>query len=149
MKEGIILYKSKYGSTKKYAEWLARECGFDLTEVAKAKIKDVSRYKNVVLCGAIYASGIAGLSYLKKHYKVLADKNIAVFCVGASPFDKKALAAIKARNFKDGLEGLPLFYGRGAWNEEKMSFSDRLSAVCCKRRLQRKIPQSTSRGRRL
>lgn len=35
MKKGIILYKSKYGSTKKYAEWLAEECGFDLTGLRK------------------------------------------------------------------------------------------------------------------
>lgn len=26
---GIILYTSKYGSTKRYADWLAEETGFD------------------------------------------------------------------------------------------------------------------------
>ena len=27
MRKGIILYQSKYGSTKKYAQWLEREKG--------------------------------------------------------------------------------------------------------------------------
>ena len=27
--KGIILYRSKYGATKRYADWLAQETGFD------------------------------------------------------------------------------------------------------------------------
>ncbi len=29
MKNGIIMYQSKYGATKKYANWLAEIIGFD------------------------------------------------------------------------------------------------------------------------
>ena len=35
---GMIIYKSKYGSTKKYAEWLSEETGFPCTPVEKADI---------------------------------------------------------------------------------------------------------------
>ena len=59
--KGIILYTSKYGATKRYAEWLAEETGFDLIETKKAKISDVKQYDTIILCGGIYASGIAGL----------------------------------------------------------------------------------------
>ena len=46
---------------------------------------DVQNYDAILLGGGIYASGIAGLSFLKKHIGRLRGKRILVFCVGASP----------------------------------------------------------------
>ena len=85
--KGIILYTSKYGSTKRYAEWLAEETGFVCTETGKARMKDVAQYDTIILCGGIYASGIAGLSFLKKNFEHLKEKRIIVFCDGASPYE--------------------------------------------------------------
>ena len=82
-------------------------------------------YDTVIFCGGIYASGIAGLSLLRKHYPKLRTKKLAVFCVGASPYDQKAFEEIRAHNLKGELSGIPLFYGRGAWDEKAMNFKDR------------------------
>ncbi len=38
---GIILYQSKYGATKRYADWLSEETGFSCMETKKAKIEDI------------------------------------------------------------------------------------------------------------
>ena len=91
MSKGIIIYQSKYGSTKKYVQWLQEATGFDAIEVKKAKADIMNDYNTVVLCGAVYASGIAGISYLRNNKNALAGKRTAVFCVGASPYDEKAL----------------------------------------------------------
>ena len=32
---GVILYQSKYGATKRYAEWLSEETGFQCIEQKK------------------------------------------------------------------------------------------------------------------
>ena len=122
---GIILYQSKYGATRKYARWLEEALGFACVEVGQATRDMVKQYDTVIFCGGIYASGIAGLSFLKKHIRELQDKKTAVFCVGASPYDENALAEIRARNLTGDLRGIPLFYGRGAWDEGKMTFCDR------------------------
>lgn len=122
---GVILYQSKYGATKKYAQWLAEVTGFPCTETKKADIRQVVAYDTVILGGGIYASGIAGLSFLRKHCDKLKDKKIIVFCVGASPYDEKAINEIIQHNLKDDLADLPLFYCRGAWDEEAMGFTDR------------------------
>ena len=89
MSRGIILYQSKYGATKKYADWLVEVTGYDCVETK------------------------------------LADKKIAVFAVGASPYDEKAIMQIREMHFKDELSNISLFYCRGAWDEEKMKFTDR------------------------
>lgn len=140
MKKGIILYQSKYGASKKYAGWLAELTGYDCEETKKFTLAEAEQYETIVLCGGIYASGIAGLSFLKKHIKRFAGKKIAVFCTGASPYDEKAFEAIKKHNLKDELNGIPLFYGRGAWDESRMSFTDKALCKMLKRAVSKKSP---------
>lgn len=125
MSKGIILYQSKYGATKKYAEWLTQETGYAYIETKAAKVANLQNYDVIILGGGVYASGIAGLQFLKKNIKQLANKKIAVFAVGASPYDEKAIAQIRELHFKNELNNIPMFYCRGAWNEEKMRFADR------------------------
>ena len=123
--KGIILFTSKYGATRRYADWLAEATGFDCIETKKAKIEDVKQYDAIILGGGIYASRISGLSFLKKNIGRLQDKKIIVFCDGASPFDEKAFQQIVDYNLKGALAGLPCFYCRGAWDTDRMNFADR------------------------
>ncbi|MBS1473859.1 MAG: hypothetical protein HP058_02885 [Massilimaliae sp.] len=88
---GVILYQSKYGATKRYAEWLSEETGFQCIETKKADINEIITYDPIILGGGIYASGIAGLSFLKKNIDKLTDKKIIVFCCGASPYGQYIL----------------------------------------------------------
>ena len=83
MSKILIMYQSKYGATKKYAEWLSEDLSCDLIETKKADINKIKEYDTIILGGGIYASGIAGISFLKKNYEKLADKKIVVFAVGA------------------------------------------------------------------
>ena len=83
MEKGIIIWQSKYGATEKYVNWLKEETGFDTVRTAGAKADAVKEYDTLSCCGGIYASGIAGLSFLRKNYRALRDKKIAVFCAGA------------------------------------------------------------------
>lgn len=122
---GIILYKSKYGATKQYADWIAERTGFSCIKTDDADIKDVMKYDVIVLGGGIYASGIAGLPFLKKHIAKLKDKKIIVFCCGASPYEQNAFEAIVKHNFTGELAGLPCFYCRGTFDMSEMSFKDR------------------------
>ena len=61
---GVILYQSKYGATKRYAEWLSEETGFKCIETKKADINEIIAYDNIILGGGIYESGIAGLPFI-------------------------------------------------------------------------------------
>ena len=139
--KGIILYTSKYGSTKRYAEWLAEETGFDCVETKKAKIEDVKQYDTILLGGGIYASGIAGLSFLKKNITQLREKKVIVFCDGASPYEERAFQQIVAHNLKDSLAGLPCFYCRGAWDPEAMSLADRTLCRMLQKAVAKKKPE--------
>lgn len=142
MSKGIILYRSKYGATKKYADWLVEETGFDCMETKNAKAEVLQQYDVVILGGGVYASGIAGLQFLKKNISQLAGKKIAVFAVGASPYDETAIAQIRDMHFKDALSDIPLFYCRGAWDEDKMKFTDRTLCKMLQKAVSKQDPQT-------
>lgn len=123
--KGIILYQSRYGATKRYADWLAEATGFDCVQTGKARIEEVRKYDTVILGGGLYASGVAGLSFLKKHIGRLSDKKVVVFFVGASPYDEEGFRQLVAHNMKDAIADIPCFYCRGAWDMDRMSLIDR------------------------
>ena len=137
---GVILYQSKYGATKKYADWLSEKTGFKCVEIKRADIKEISKYEIILLGGGIYASGIAGLSFLKKNIDKLANKKIIVFCCGASPYEENAFSQIREHNMKNKLSDIPIFYCRGAWDMNAMSFKDRTLCNLLRKSIARKNP---------
>lgn len=142
MVKGIIVYQSKYGATKKYAEWLQDITDFHCIETSNANVSEVAQYETIILCGGIYASGIAGLSFLKKNIDKLRNKKLVILCVGASPYDEGAFTAIKEHNLTGDLRDIPFFYGRGAWNESKMKFMDRMLCKMLKKSVAKKDPST-------
>lgn len=142
MNDTVVLYKSKYGAAKKYAEWLSQELGCDLLLTDEVKIEQLQKYDTVILGGGIYASGIAGIPFMKKNYDKLSGKKLAVFAVGASPYNGKAMAALRERNFKGELADVPCFYCRGAWNEEIMSWRDKMLCKMLKKAVAKKDPKT-------
>ena len=142
MKDVIILYQSKYGATKKYAEWLSNELDCELTETKNAKIDEIEKYDTIILGGGIYASGIAGLSFIRRNYTRLKVKQLVVFAVGASPYDEAAVIALKAHNFKNDITDAPCFYCRGAWNESAMTFKDKTLCNMLKMAVSKKDPSA-------
>lgn len=64
----IVMYQSKYGATQKYAQWLADALGCSLKETKKATLDQVQKHDVIILGGGTYATGIAGVSFLKKAF---------------------------------------------------------------------------------
>lgn len=122
MTETVILYRSKYGATRRYAQWLQEALGCALLENKNLRAAQLAPYRTVILGGGVYAGGIAGLDLLRKNWPALQGKCLRIFAVGASPYDEKALRALQP---KAPLEEVPLFYLRGAWDPAAMSWGDR------------------------
>ena len=139
--KGIVIYKSKYGATKKYAEWIAEETGFSCVSTKEADISEAAKCDVIILGGGIYASGIACTSFLKKNIGKLKGKKIIVFTCGASPYDEKSVNAIIEKNMKDDLAGIPVYYCRGTFDMKEMSFADRTLCSMLRKSLTKKDPK--------
>lgn len=83
----IVLYKTKYGSTRTYAKWIAEELNCEYKDVSEVKLDDLLKYDNIILGGGLYANSIAGASLITKNYNKLKDKNLIFYTTGITPLD--------------------------------------------------------------
>lgn len=83
----IVVYKSKYGSTKAYADWIADALACRAVEAKSIKAEDLSAYDTIVYGGGLYAETINGVHLITKNIDKLTGKKIAVFSTGITPLD--------------------------------------------------------------
>ena len=86
-----VVYCSRYGSTKQYAQWLAEDLGADLYDVRRVYKEKLETYDTIVFGGALYYGVIKGLSRLKRNYASIRESNLVVFAVGLTPPENKKL----------------------------------------------------------
>jgi len=92
----VVAYESKYGTTKKYAEWIAEALSADLCEKKSINLLDFKKYDTIIYGGGLYAGGVSGISLITKKYNEIKDKNIIIFTCGlADPTDDKNVKHIR------------------------------------------------------
>lgn len=117
-----VVYKSNYGSTKRYAQWIAEEAKADSFECSEIEAKKLMEYDTIIYGGGLYASGIAGISIITKNFEVLKDKKIIVFTVGLSSTDNEEIfLPIIEKNFsKEMRDNINFFHLRGGIDYKKL-----------------------------
>ncbi len=83
----VIIYRSRFGTTKQYAEWLHEEIESDIYKHNQIDTQSLSKYDVVILCAGTYAGGISLNGYLKKHWDILQDKKVVYMAIGIAPAD--------------------------------------------------------------
>ncbi len=81
----IVIYKTKYGSTKTYAEWIAEELGCSAVEAKGIKAEDLEKYDTLIYGGGLYAEVINGVSLITKNIDRLKGKKLVVYSTGLTP----------------------------------------------------------------
>lgn len=101
----IVIYKSKYGATKLYAEWIGEALGCEVKDASKVKVNDLKNYDRIVYGGGLYAEVINGVTLITKNQEILKDKKIAVFTTAITPLDLREYydKMVIEKNFKSGL----------------------------------------------
>lgn len=117
----VVIYSSKYGSTRKYATWLAEElkcCIYDNKDSVKINFNE---FETVILGGGLYAGGISGASVITKNWEELKGKNIIIFTVGLADPENTEYKSIIDRNFSAvQKESIKFFHLRGGIDYKKL-----------------------------
>lgn len=122
----VIIYKSKTGFTKKYAQWIAEALSADAFDVSKANIDMIKQYDNIIYGGSLYAVGITGLKFITKNFDKLKDKKLVVFATGASPSSQRVIDEVVSKNFTlEQQKYIKFFYLRGGFDYKKLNFFDK------------------------
>ena len=113
-----VIYKSYYGTTKQYAEWIAEALDAQLFEASSIKPTQLMNFDVVVFGGGLYAGGIIGVKLVTEN----PCNSLIVFTVGAADPDTTDYSAILSKNFtQDLLPKVKVFHLRGGIDYAKLS----------------------------
>lgn len=102
----VVLYRTKYGSTKAYADWIAQELSCDAHDAKGVKAEDLSEYDTIIYGGGLYAEIISGVSLITKNIDKLSGKKLIVFTTGLTPTDCREYydGMVMEKNFKGDIK---------------------------------------------
>ena len=122
-----VIYKSKYGATKRYAGWIALKLDADLYEVSDIRRKDLKQYDTIIYGGPLYTGKIKDIKFITNNYEDIKEKNVYVFIVGMREFDEDYINSILENNIpKEIADNIEIFYFRGKMNYKELSLKDKI-----------------------
>ena len=93
----LVTYASKYGTTKRYAQWIAEDLACDLRDSREVNAELLKSYDILIHGGGLYAGGLSGIQTIVKNYDAISNKRIILFSCGlADPEDPENVAHIEA-----------------------------------------------------
>lgn len=139
-KKTAVVYASRNGSTRRYAEWIARDSGGKLIPLEEADVDELAAYDTLVYGGCVYAGNIRGISLIKNNRELLKNVQLVVFAVGLTqPGDEVAFQEVLDRNFtQEEREGIQFFHFPGALDYQKMGFGQKLMLRVLKKSIEKK-----------
>ncbi len=125
----LVMYKSKTGFTKKYAQMIAEELEATLVDIKEATAEKISSYDVCVYGGGLYAGMVNGLKQAKEMFVKSGAKRLVVFATGATPNEaaESVLDEMWKNNFSpEELESIAHFYMQSGICYEKMGVMDKM-----------------------
>ena len=113
-KKAIVIYNSKRGSTKQYAEWIAGELGCTLVSLENLDYGSLGQFDVVIFGSWLRGSGIVGFDKFRKQIADCADKLI-IFVTGISeynPQNYQQICEIQLQRRNKHAEHAPVFLPR-------------------------------------
>ena len=140
---GLVTYGSAYGSTQKYAQWIAEELSFDIKAAEEADGAMLARYDIIIHGGGLYAGGVKGIQVITKNYASIAHKPVILFTCGlADPEDQENVAHIEAGLAKvlspEMQKHIKLFHFRGGIDYSRLGLVHRAMMAMLRKSMLRK-----------
>ena len=125
--KALIIYKSKTGFTRWYAELIAKEVEGDRMDFKEVTTEIMSGYDVVVYGGGLYAGMINGYKEAKAMFEKSSAKRFILFATGGTPNKAtKEIDEVWKNNLSaEELQTIPHFYMQSGICYEKMSFWNR------------------------
>ena len=84
----VVIYESKYGYTRRYAEWIAEALSCPVFERKQFRSRDFSQYEAIIYGGGLYAGGVSGIKMLAQNWHLLSGKKVILFTCGLADPNK-------------------------------------------------------------
>ena len=124
----LLIYKSKSGFTKRYAEMVAKEIPCTLLKFEQLTADILTDYDIIVFGSRAYAGRIDGYRKMKEMRQNMKLKHFMIFVTGATPNTAQSIINnLWEQNLSaEERDSIPHFYCQSGLCYEKLSFLDRL-----------------------
>ncbi len=138
----IIVYRSKYGSSKQYALWLAEALKCEAKDAKTIGLAEILSYDTIVYVGGLYAGRVKGFKKISKNLDGFKEKQVLLCLVGmTNPDDQEKYLHMFHNNVPEPYRNLVKpFYLRGNQLFSKMSGLHRIMMKAPKS-MAEKIPE--------
>ena len=131
MDKTLVVYSSKYGHTKKYAQWLAEELGADICRGKELDSNVLANYPTILFGSSLYAGKNEAALLIVKHFEQLRDKKLVLFTCGlADVYNETNIIAINRALEKvlttEIREKIRIFHVRGGIDYENLSIKHKI-----------------------
>jgi menaquinone-dependent protoporphyrinogen IX oxidase len=143
MAKTLVIYFSKYGTTKKYAEWIASELNGDVCDIKNVKQNNLKNYDTIILGAALYAGQLKGLDIITNNYEEIKDKKMVIFTCGVADYSKEEnINAIQKRIAnklsEKIMENVKIYYLRGGIDYKKLNLKHKIMMWMVKKMITKK-----------
>lgn len=129
--KAIVIYKSKYGASKAYANEIAKVLECDIKNYKDTDISELEKsYDTIIYGGGLYAEIIAGVTLITKNLEKLKNKNLIVFTTGLTPVDYRDYydKLVIGKNFKgDARDKIKIFNFPGKMIIDELSIPHKIA----------------------
>lgn len=81
----LVAYRSKYGSTKQYAEWIQQGTRGDLIDIGGGDAPDLAGYDILIIGGYVRTGNIVVAPFIKDHWGVMKGGKVILFTTSGTP----------------------------------------------------------------
>jgi menaquinone-dependent protoporphyrinogen IX oxidase len=99
----LIVYKSKYGSTKQYAQWIQQSIPSDLVDADSVDKPEFAKYDVIVFGGSIRISRIVIAPLIIEFWDAVKGKKVVLFSTSGTPPDHPNIRNIYERSLPEEL----------------------------------------------
>ena len=127
MKDLAVVYATKYGHTKQYADWMKEEAGADIFVSTSFTPTKALEYKAVVFAGGVYGDKILIMDWLKKNLGQVNVNKIIIAAVSWYCNDsEEAKTRLIAENYPEQFKNVvPLVVINSGIDKKKTSVMDK------------------------
>ncbi|MDR0570859.1 MAG: flavodoxin domain-containing protein [Clostridiales Family XIII bacterium] len=142
-----VIYKSRYGTARQYAAWIAEELGADLLERSAVDASRLASYDLVVYGGGIYGGKINGVDLVANH----ECGRLVIFTVGlADPASAEYFYEVVDTNLQERVhKNAAVFHLRGGIDYKRLGFAHRATMAVLRRMALKRSPEERSEVERL
>ena len=145
--KSVILYGSRYGSARRYAQELSKQT--DIPAVSYQEAPPLSKLETIVYIGALYAGGVLGLTKTLRRQSFGEHQRLVIVTVGLAdpdiPQNRENIRNSLQKQIPAQLYGrAAVFHLRGAIDYQALSLGHRTMMALLHRSLQKKPAEEWS-----